>query len=405
MKNREEEQTVNAFLRRTWAQVHLDRLTENARYIRSLLSPGCRMMGIVKADAYGHGAAQAAGALREGGADWFGVSNLEEAIELRHAGIQEPILVISYTPPEEAARLAEYNITQTVLSLSHAQALSAAAQQAGVTLRVHIKVDTGMARVGFVCHDGAAAPAVAQELKQLCALPQLVAEGIFTHFASADEEDDGGFTEHQFSLFTAVITEAEKAGCHFALRHCCNSAATVRFPQMHLDMVRPGVILYGMAPDRWMQPMLTALQPVMELKTTVSMVKKLAADTPLSYGRTYTTTEVTDVATVPIGYADGYLRACSNRACMLVAGHRVPVLGRVCMDQCMLDVTGIPGVREGAVVTVFGRDGDQVLSADELAAWCGTINYEIVCLISRRVPRLYLRRGQVVACVDYVLSE
>lgn len=163
-----------------------------------------------------------------------------------------------------------------------------------------------------------------QELKQLCALPQLVAEGIFTHFASADEEDDGGFTEHQFSLFTAVITEAEKVGCHFALRHCCNSAATVRFPQMHLDMVRPGVILYGMAPDRWMQPMLTALQPVMELKTTVSMVKKLAADTPLSYGRTYTTTEVTDVATVPIGYADGYLRACSNRACMLVAGHRVP---------------------------------------------------------------------------------
>lgn len=395
---------MQEILHRTWAQVHLDRLEANARFIRQGLAPDCRIMGIVKADAYGHGAAPVARALLRVGVSWFGVSNLEEAIQLRQAGINAPILVISYTPPAEAARLAAFSITQTVLSLQHARELSAAATAAGVQLRVHYKVDTGMSRVGFVCHRAAEVTETAQAICEAARLPGLVPEGIFTHFASADEEDDGGFTERQFSLFTAVIDAARQAGVTFALRHCCNSAATLRFPKMHLDMVRPGIILYGLLPDGWMERQFGGLRPVMELKTAVSMVKRLPAGTPLSYNRTYTTAAPCTVATVPIGYADGYVRALSNRADMLLCGQRVPVIGRVCMDQCMLDVTALSGVDEGAVVTVFGEDGGETLSVNEIAARMGTINYEVICLLSKRVPRLYYRDNALVEHLNYLVQ-
>lgn len=391
-------------LHRTWAQVHLDRLADNVRLIRGRLTPGCRMLGIVKADAYGHGAAPVARALRDAGVGFFGVSNLEEAIQLRQSGITEPILVISYTPPAEAARLAAFSVTQTVLSLSHAQQLSRAAEAAGVQIRVHYKIDTGMSRVGFVCH---AADEVVPAARQLCAaarLPGLIPEGIFTHFASADEEDDGGFTERQFSLFTAVIDAAAAAGVTFSLRHCCNSAATLRFPHMHLDMVRPGIILYGLMPDGWMAAHFPGLRPVMELKTAVSMVKELPAGTPVSYNRTYTTDAPCRIATVPIGYADGYVRALSGRAFMLIDGQRVPVIGRICMDQCMLDVTDVPQADEGTVATVFGEDGGAMISADELAGLIGTIGYEIVCLLSKRVPRLYYEGDRLVDHVNYLVQ-
>ena len=235
-----------------------------------------------------------------------------------------------------------------------------------------------------------------------CRLPHLTAEGIFTHFASADEEEDGGFTRRQFALFMDAVRRLEKRGVSFALRHCCNSAATLRYPEMHLDMVRPGIILYGLSPAPWMEGMLP-LDPVMELKTTVSMIKDLPADTPVSYGRIYTTGEARRVATVPIGYADGYPRVLSNRADMLLAGRRVRVVGRVCMDQCMLDVTGLD-VRESMVATVFGRDGEAFLPVEELADHMGTINYEVVCQISKRVPRLFVRDGQVVGQLNYIVS-
>ena len=392
---------MSEFLKRTWAEIHLDRLQGNFQAIQASLAPGSQAMAVVKADGYGHGAAAAAKALRQAGAAWFGVSNLEEAVQLSRAGIDGDILILSFTPPEEAGRLAEFAVTQTVLSRPYAEELDAAAQAAGVRVRVHLKVDTGMSRVGFLYHREGD-EAVLDDMAAACRLPHLTAEGIFTHFASADEEEDGGFTRRQFALFMDAVRRLEKRGVSFALRHCCNSAATLRYPEMHLDMVRPGIILYGLSPAPWMEGMLP-LDPVMELKTTVSMIKDLPADTPVSYGRIYTTGEARRVATVPIGYADGYPRVLSNRADMLLAGRRVRVVGRVCMDQCMLDVTGLD-VRESMVATVFGRDGEAFLPVEELADHMGTINYEVVCQISKRVPRLFVRDGQVVGQLNYIVS-
>ncbi|MBQ1210923.1 MAG: alanine racemase, partial [Clostridia bacterium] len=303
------------WLKRTWAEIDLSALQENFRNIQSLARDSL-VMAVVKADGYGHGAVASARALCEAGADWLAVSNLDEAIQLRNAGLDKSILVLSYTPPEEAAMLAEYHITQTVVSTEHANALSEAAARAGVTLRVHIKLDTGMTRVGFFCR-GDELPV--DEVAAVCALPQLEAEGIFTHFAVADEEGGDEATREQFSLFTRTINALEQRGITFALRHCCNSAATLRYPEMHLDMVRPGIILYGLYPDEWMRPILPLI-PVMSLRTHVSMVKDVPADVAVSYGKRYTTDALTRLATVPIGYADGYTRRTLGKAYMLVHG-------------------------------------------------------------------------------------
>ncbi len=387
-------------LRRTWVNVHLDALEQNMRLLQAHLSAGSRIMGIVKADAYGHGAVIVAKRMAQIGITHFGVSNIEEAIELRRAGIHEPILVLSYTPPSEVARLAEYRVTQTILSAEHGAAMNAAATKAGVEIAIHIKVDTGMSRVGFVCHCEKEIACVAESIASVCGLPSLNAEGIFTHFPSADEQEDGGFTRRQFALFMAVIDALQQRGITFALRHCCNSAAMLREPEMHLDMVRPGIIQYGAYPAAWLQGRLTGILPVMELKTAVSMVKELPAEVPISYGRTYTTAKPMRIATVPIGYADGYPRAMSNVATMLVNGQPAPVVGRVCMDQCMLDVTAIDGVQVGSEVTVFGGN----LPIEKLASWADMINYEVLCAVSRRVPRQYMENGVPVHTVDYLMD-
>lgn len=390
------------FLKRTWVQVDLDAIVHNYTVITRALAPGCHPLAIVKADAYGHGAVPVSKALEEAGADFFGVSNLEEALQLRQGGIIHPILILAYTPPEEAVRLAENDIIQTVLTLENAQELNEAAAAAGCTVRVHIKLDTGMTRIGLPCREPDDRRAAAEEAAAICRLAHLKAEGIFTHFASADEAEDGGYTRRQFDRFMDVVNELESQGIHIPVKHCCNSAATMVHPEMHLDRVRPGIILYGLAPDAsWMQPLFD-LRPAMELKTVVSMVKTIPAGTPVSYNRTFTTDHPTTVATVPIGYADGYPRAMSGRARMLVNGRPAPVIGRVCMDQCMLDVTGIPGVETGQVVTVFGRDGAAMIPVEEIAALCSTISYETVCLIGKRVPRVYLRGGKVVGHLDYI---
>lgn len=389
-------------LERTWAEIHLDRLQENAAYIKSLLAADCRLMGVIKANAYGHGAVESAYALRRAGVSWFAVSNLEEAIELRDGGVDEPILILSYTPASQAARLAQYRVTQTVVSLQHARELSAAAVETDVQLDVHVKVDTGMSRVGFFAHGEQDVTAAVEEIAASCGLPHLHAEGIFTHFAVADAVDDGGFTIRQYERFTHVIDALAAQGVTFALRHCCNSAATLRYPEMHLDMVRAGIILYGLAPDVTMLPQMTPFTPVMELKTTVSLIKELPPHTPLSYGCTYESDRAMRVATVPIGYADGYARLLSNRACMMVEGRRAPLVGRVCMDQCMLDVSNIPSVQEGTEVTVFGSNG---VTATELAETVGTINYEVVCAVSRRVPRVFYDGGREVLRRHYLLEK
>ncbi|MCI8623617.1 MAG: alanine racemase [Provencibacterium sp.] len=393
---------MSDFLRRTWAEVSLDALRHNLTAIRSLLRPGCRLMAVVKADAYGHGDRCCAQEMAEAGADWFGVSNLEEALSLRDAGLVQPILILGTTPPEEAGTLAARQITQTVFCMDYAGRLQAEAARQGVTLNVHIKVDSGMARIGF---DGFSPEACAAEIACAAGFPNLRAEGIFTHFSSADEdgEENDRYTRAQFQRFTAVLQALEQRGIRFAIRHCCNSAATLRFPDMHLDMVRPGLILYGLYPSGCCREH-ARLLPAMQLKSVVSMVKEIPAGRAVSYGRCFQSGRPLRLATVPIGYADGYHRALSGCGEMLLHGQRAPVAGRVCMDQLMLDVTGIPDVQAEDTVTIFGVDGSAVLPIEEIAEKAGSISYEIVCLIGKRVPRLYLRNGQQCGVARFIRS-
>lgn len=392
------------WLKRTWAEIDLDALLNNYRRIRDRVTPGCRVMAIVKADAYGHGAAQAARVFHEQGVDWYGVSNLEEAIQLRQAGLAEPILILSYTPAEEAARLSEYRVTQSVVTAAYGAELNEQAKAAGVTVDVHLKVDTGMSRVGFFYHEAERDAAALDEMAAVCGLSNLRPTGIFTHFAVSDEADGEAFTRLQFARFLDAIEQLKARGITFPLRHCCNSAATLRFPEMHLDMVRPGLILYGLMPSAFLNTLLT-LTPVMTVKTRVSMVKEVPADETVSYGRTYRTQKPATLATVPVGYADGYSRRLSGLAYMLVHGRPAPVVGRVCMDQCMLNVTGIPDVHADTTVTVFGADEGASLPVEDFAAWSDTINYEAVCAVGKRVPRLFIQGGNVVGQLNYIVKE
>lgn len=376
------------FLKRTWATIDLGALQQNFHAIGNLLSPDCTLIPIIKADAYGHGATRCAQALVRAGARWMAVSNFEEAMQLRGAGIELPILILGYTPPELAGDLAEAHIVQTLLDEEYAVALNAAAAEAGVAVQAHVKLDTGMSRLGFWFQDTDRDAATLDSVERACRLPHLQVDGIFTHFASADEKDGVEFTNRQFADFETALAELQRRGIHFAMRHCCNSAATLACSEKHMDAVRPGLILYGLYPDVFLKDKV-ALQPVMQMKTVISMLKTVPAGALVSYGRTYRADRDVRIATVPIGYADGYPRAASNQGYMLVGGKKAPVIGRVCMDQCMLDVTDIPEAYEGMTVTVFGKDGDATLPVEEVAAWQHTISYEIVCLISKRVPRVY----------------
>ncbi len=369
----------------TWAEVDTSAVEENYFAIRHLLSNSCQLMAVVKADGYGHGAVAVAQRVLAAGANRLAVANLNEALQLRKAGITAPILILSHVPPEAAPCLAEHDITQTVIGLEYARRLEQAAATANVKLKTHIKIDTGMSRVGFFYHDTVCDDAVLEDIAKACVLPHLEVEGCFTHFAVADEQNGETATRKQFSLFMTALEKLEKKGITFSLRHCCNSAATLRFPEMHLDMVRPGIVLYGVAPSPWMNT-LCKLRPSLSLKTRVTLVKTVPAGTPISYGGTFVTERETTLATVPIGYGDGLPRLLSNDAVMMLKGRKVPLVGRVCMDQCLLDVTDVENVREGDVVTVFGDSP----TVDEYAAFSHTISYESLCSVGKRVPRVML---------------
>ena len=393
---------MNEFLRRTWAEINLDAVNHNIGQIRSILKPGVKLCAVVKADCYGHGYAFTAAEMQAAGADWFAVSNLSEALQLRRAGIEKPILILGYTPPDKAGELVYNDVSQAVFSADYAEALSANAAFSGIKVNAHIKIDTGMSRIGFLYHDSIDDYPVIDEIARVCRLPGLNPEGIFTHFAKADCADGEVYTRIQYDLFLSAVHRLEERGVTFALRHCANSAAILDYPEMQLDMARAGVILYGMYPSKTVSRRIKLL-PVMELKTVVSMVKDVPADTPVSYGGTFVSTAPTKIATVPIGYADGYPRLLSNKAEMLVSGVRVPEIGNVCMDQCMLDVSGVPDVAPGDVVTVFGREGNAAVTADELAEKAGMINYEVTCALSRRVPRVYVQGNEIIETTDYMI--
>lgn len=377
------------FLHRTWAQINLDNLRHNFKLIKDKVGD-CMVMCVVKANAYGHGAVAVATELEKCGCDWFGVSNIEEAEQLRQTGIKAPILILGATPASCAKRLHDGNITQALYSAEYAQALSEAAVRAGVEVKAHLKLDTGMRRIGFNCADEAEILAA----QKACGLSGVAVSGVFTHFASADldgdEDEQGSFTDRQFSLFEDAIEKLEAAGIKFDIKHCCNSAATVGRTEYKMDMVREGIVLYGLSPSDEIGA--DGFKPVMSLHSAVSMVKTVSAGEAISYGRTFTADKEIEVATVPVGYADGYIRAF-GKAQVLVNGKRAKVLGRVCMDQLMIDVTGLD-VKRDALVTLFGDDGDESISVNELSKLAGTINYETVCSISHRVVRVYIKDGK-----------
>ena len=390
------------YLKRTWAEIDLGAVESNYRVIRACLRPGTKICCVVKADAYGHGAEMLAREYEALGADWFAVSNLEEALQLRRAGAEKPILILGYTPPRCAKTLAENNVAQAVVGPDFAAELSREAREAGVTVRAHLQIDTGMSRVGFFYQDPARDAASLDAMALACRLPGLDTEGAFTHFASADEGENGrAYTQRQFRCFTGALDALEQRGIRFKIRHCANSAAIFDYPEMQLDMARPGVILYGLMPSGdVVHPV--PLTPAMTLVSTVALVKTIPAGTCVSYGRRYTAGENVSVATVPVGYADGYLRRFGEGAVFAVHGKRAPVIGRVCMDQLMIDVSGIPDVRPGDEVTVFGRADRGAETADAVAARAGTIGYEIVCGVATRVPRVFLRGGREVGVLDYL---
>lgn len=377
------------FLKRTWAEIQLDALAHNFRQIRGCVGDGCKIMAVVKADGYGHGDQRVSQVFQQEGADWFAVSNIEEAMSLRQGGITKPILVLGFTPADKAAQLCANRISQTVFSLDYAQSLSQQAAAAGVMVDCHVKLDSGMGRLGFLCEPEDFDRSLKQ-IVQITGLPGLDCTGIFTHFACADEAnpDSDRYTLRQFDQFERMVQALEEKGVSFLLHHCCNSAATMRFPQMHLDMVRPGVILYGLSPTPDCAGLLDLI-PAMSLKSTVAMVKKVVAGAQISYGRTFTTQKPTVLATVPIGYADGYRRTHSNQAHMAVREQLAPVVGTVCMDQLMLDVSQIPGVKAGDLVTIFGVDGSCRVPIEDLAQDEKSVHYEVMCLIGKRVPRVY----------------
>lgn len=396
---------MSDYLKRTWAEINLDALEHNYSVIRNAVNPKAKICCVVKADAYGHGASFVARTFEKLGADWFGVSNLEEAIQLRRCGITRPILILGYTPPQMADKLAELDIAQSVLSYKYGYELAECAKQAGVKVRVHIKVDTGMSRIGFLYQDLDRDIAAIDEIEKICRMESLNAEGIFTHFAVSDEGGDGEhYTLKQYGCFKEAIEALQHRGITFQIRHCANSGAVMDYPEIDLDMVRPGIILYGLMPSEKMRTKLDLI-PAMELKTVISLLKTVEPQTSVSYGCCYVTDKCTTLATVPIGYADGYPRLLHDRADMLVCGKRARIVGRVCMDQLMLDVTDIPKAEEGMTVTIFGKDSDSEITVDELAELNQTINYEMVCLVGKRVPRIYLKGGKQVGQLNYICPE
>lgn len=392
---------MNEFMwERTWAQVDLEAVRQNYRTIRGTLPAGVKLCCVVKANAYGHGASKLAPLYEQWGVDWFAVSNIEEALQLRRCGVTRPVLILGYTPVTCAEQLARENFSQCVYSAAYGRLLSRQAQAVGVTVKIHIKLDTGMGRLGFQV-PGAGEDSVAGAAA-VCRLPGLVPEGIFTHFASADEGEVGDeFSNRQVDLFVSAVNQLKGEGITFPLRHLANSAALSDHPACRMDMVRAGIVLYGLQPSGTLRQPLP-LTPVMSLKTVVSHVKTVAPGTCISYGRTFTAQREMRIATVPIGYADGFWRGNGPAGTELtVRGQRAPIVGRVCMDQLMLDVTHIPEVTIGDEVTVFGTA--PALTAEQLAAANGTIGYEMVCSVGERVPRLYVENGQPVDLLDNLM--
>lgn len=384
-------------LKRTWANVDLDALAQNYHAIKSHIPQGCRFLGVMKADAYGHGAVPVSHALVELGADYLAVSNLEEAVQLRRGGIRAPILILGYTPPMYAENMIYLDLTQEIHSLEYAQALNDALNGTNFILNVHMKLDTGMTRIGFTAYEDEQS---LEEMVLAANLPHLHVEGVFMHFCVADSkaEEDVIFTRLQYQRFENALVFLESRGIRPELRHCCNSGATLLYPEYAMDMVRPGLMTYGVYPTEEAGNLL-GLRPMLSLYTTVSQIRDIPAGRDISYGRTYTTPDDRRIAVLSVGYADGLQRVLSGNVQFLLRGKLAPVVGRICMDMCMVDITDIPDAQVGDEVTIIG----EALPCTRMADRLGTIPYEVLCGINKRIPRIYLQNGKASEILQYIV--
>lgn len=375
--------------KRVYAQIDLDAICRNIQNVKKKVGTDTKVMAVIKTDAYGHGAVPVARALADIGTDAFAVATAEEAVELRSAGISEPILILGYVFPEDFPQLLKKDITLTVFQYETAKTLSDCAQTLGICAKVHIKMDTGMGRIGFLPNRESLA-----QIEKIAALPALSLEGIFTHFACADAADKTS-CNRQKQQFLDFLHALDARGIRIPCRHMCNSAGIIEFSDGFLDMVRSGIMTYGLYPSEEVQKASFPLSPALQLKSHVSFVKTVDKGFSVSYGSTYTTHRETVIATVPVGYGDGYPRALSNVGRVLVHGQFAPIIGRVCMDQFMADVTDIPNVRTGDCVTLIGTDGQNQIPVEEVADLAHSFNYELCCSINKRVPRVYLQNGKL----------
>jgi alanine racemase len=378
-----------------FAEINLDNFRHNFREVKRL-AEGKKTIGVIKADGYGHGAVELARILEEEGADYFAVAVITEALELRRNGYNKPILILGFTPPTFAEEIVKYDITQTVFSYELAETISNEAVKQNKIAKLHVKLDTGMGRVGFLPGHIAVS-----EVKRISKLKNIYLEGVFTHFAAADEEKKE-FSKLQFERYSDVVEKLSKEGIDFEIKHVANSAGIIDLPEFHLDAVRPGIMLYGYYPSDEVFINRLTLKPVMELKANIVNVKEVPENTPISYGRKFYTGTTSKIATLPFGYADGYTRLLYGKTFVIVNGVKAPVIGRICMDQCMIDVTECGDVRVGDEVIVMGERNGISNNADDIARRLGTISYEVLCMVSKRVPRVYAENGNIIKIKNYV---
>ena len=379
----------------SWAEVDLDAIAHNVRAVKAYIGSKVLLGPVLKGNAYGHGAIEVSKVVLEAGADWIIVNRSNEGAEVRRAGIDAPILVLGYTLPQEAQRLVRWNLRPTVSNMQQIEALSAAGATQGKTVDVHVKLDTGLGRQGVLPHE------LLDFVTAISKMPNIRIEGMYTHFSVADEgaEDSVAYTRRQFDAFMEGREKVLRAGFELPICHVCNTAATLNWPEMHLQMVRPGSAIEGVYPTRDVKRSVE-LRPSLTWKSHVARLKVLPPGSAISYGRTYVTSKPTKVALVPVGFGDGYRRDLSNKGYALVRGQRANIVGRVCMDQHMLDVSHIPDVELHDEVVLIGRQGNDAITVDELGALLGTSPFEFVTCITPRIPRVYIKGGQVVNIGD-----
>ena len=367
---------------RTFAKIDLDAILHNINEVKKRIENSVKVMAIIKADGYGHGAA-ILGDFLENKVDYYGVATIEEAMELREYGIKLPILILGYTSPSQYIELVENNITQTVYNMEMAKEMSKAGAICGEKAKIHIALDTGMTRIGFQVDE-----AGILAIEEIVTLPNLMVEGLFTHFSCADEVDKS-YSKLQIDRYDDFVSLLEQKDIHIPIKHMCNSAGIMEFDHHRFDMVRSGIITYGLYPSEDVNKNSIILEPALQWKTHVINVKAVDAGYGVSYGKTYITKSKTKIATISVGYADGYPRALSSKGRVLIHGKYAPIIGRICMDQMMIDVTDIDNIEIEDEVTLVGKDGNNVISVEELSGMAGSFNYEFVCGIGKRVPRIY----------------